>query len=317
MPVDPAATLGGVDLAVPTINIAGRFDRGKLGAFVSRPAFDHFLAAYRQGMSALPPFEHADVPTAFGTVRTYRFDGPDGPPIVLLPGRNGCTPMYEGNLAPLLRLRTVYSIDLLGEAGLSVQHSVISTAAEQARWLDDTLAGLGLDAAHLLGVSIGGWAAVNCAVHRPDRIASLTLLDPVQTFARLNLTPLLASVVMLAPGMPQRWRRGVMRWIAGGADVDHAGPVATLIDAAATDFVVRTPMPRLFVDDQLRSLRTPVLALLAGRSVMLDARRAAARARRLLARGQVEVWPDASHAINGEYPQQIADRLGRFLDYIG
>jgi pimeloyl-ACP methyl ester carboxylesterase len=296
------------------VNIAGRFSHGKLGAFVSGPAFDHFLASYADGMSRLPPFELMDVPTRFGTVRAYRLDGSDaGTPIVLLPGRNASTPMYETNLAPLLRLRTVYSVDLLGEAGLSVQHTAMSNAAEQALWLDDALAGLGLDSAHLLGVSIGGWTAVNCAVHRPRRIASLTLLDPVQTFARLKTTPMLASVVMLAPGMPQRWRRGVMSWISGGADIDDAGPVATLIDAGAKDFVVRSPMPRLFTDDQLRALHMPVLALLGGRSVMLDPRRAESRARRLLARGEVEVWPHASHAINGEYPREIAERLGGFL----
>ncbi len=307
-------TLDAVDLAVPRVNIAGRFDRGGLGAFVGAAAFDHFLTAYRDGMAALPPFEYFDLATAFGSVRAYRFAGPGhGPPVVLLPGRSATTPMYATNLAPLLRSRTVYGIDLLGEAGLSVQHTPIANAAEQAQWLDEALAGLGLESAHLLGVSFGGWTAVNCAVHRPGRIASLTLLDPVQTFARLTLAPVLASVVMLAPGAPERWRRGVMSWIAGGVDVEKDGAVATLIDAAARDFVVRTPVPRMFTDAQLRSLSMPVLALLGGRSVMLDPQQAKARAERLLARGQVEVWPDASHAINGEYPQQIAARVADFL----
>ena len=74
------------------------------------------------------------------------------------------------------------------------------------------------------------------------------------------------------------------------------------------------PPPKPITDDQLRSLDVPVLALIAGRSVMLDAARAAARARNLLPRGQVELWPDASHAINGEYPNEIAERAGSFWD---
>jgi pimeloyl-ACP methyl ester carboxylesterase len=87
-----------------------------------------------------------------------------------------------------------------------------------------------------------------------------------------------------------------------------------LIAAGSTDFMLRSAMPKLFTDDQLRSLNIPVLALIAGRSVMLDAVRAAARARDLLPRGQVELWADASHAINGEYPAEIAERAGRFWD---
>ena len=73
-------------------------------------------------------------------------------------------------------------------------------------------------------------------------------------------------------------------------------------------------MPKAITDEQLRSLDLPVLALIAGRSVMLDPARAVARARRLLPRGQVELWPDASHAINGEYPAEITERAGSFWD---
>ncbi|MED5812601.1 alpha/beta hydrolase [Mycolicibacterium sp. 050232] len=306
-----------MDLQVPEVNIAGRWDRGGLGAFVSEAAFEHFLDAYRAGMAALPPCELFDVPTSFGTVRAYRFAGPDaGAAVVLLPGRNASTPMYRGNLGPLLQRRTVYGIDLLGEAGLSVQRKAIRAGADQAQWLDEALAGLELDRAHLLGVSIGGWTAVNSAVHRPGRIASLTLLDPVFTFTGIPAKAMLASVALFAPGVPERWRRRVHSWIAGGSDLADAPVESALIDAGAKDFTLRTPMPRLFTEEQLRGLDVPVLALIAGRSVMLDPERATARARELLPHGQVELWADASHAINGEYPEEIARRAGRFWDEV-
>jgi hypothetical protein len=47
---------------------------------------------------------------------------------------------------------------------------------------------------------------------------------------------------------------------------------------------------------------------------MLDAARAAGRARNLLRHGQVEIWVDASHAINGEYPAEIAETAAKFWD---
>jgi pimeloyl-ACP methyl ester carboxylesterase len=289
--------------------------RHTIGHFKTERARAHFLSVYDAAMAQLPSVsESTDVPTSFGTVRAYRFDGPSaGAPVVLLPGRNASTPMWRVNIPTLLEHRTVIGIDLLGEAGMSVQDKPITGPDDEAHWLDDALAGLGLDRVHLMGVSIGGWTAVNYAVRRPGRAASLALLDPVFTFAPIPAKALLVSAGLFLP-VPDSVRRRVFSWISGGADVDDSLQEAALISAGSTDYVLRKAMPKLFTDDQLRSLDVPVLALIAGRSVMHDAARAAAQARNLLPRGQVELWPDASHAINGEYPVEIAERATGFWD---
>jgi pimeloyl-ACP methyl ester carboxylesterase len=289
--------------------------RYNVGHFKSERARAHFLGVYQSAMARLPPVsESTDVPTAFGAVRAYRFVAPSaGPPVVLLPGRNASTPMWRVNIPALLEHRTVVGIDLLGEAGMSVQDKPITRPYDEAQWLDDTFVGLGLDRVHVLGVSIGGWTAVNYAVRRPGRAVSLALLDPVMTFAPVPVKALLVSAGMFLP-VPEPLQRRVFSWIAGGADVDKSLPEAALISAGSTDFALRKAMPKPFTDDELAALDIPVLALIAGRSVMLDAARAVSSARSLLPRGQVELWADASHAINGEYPTEIAERSGAFWD---
>jgi pimeloyl-ACP methyl ester carboxylesterase len=147
--------------------------RYRVGRFKSERACSHFLSVYQTAMDQLPPVsESTDVPTSFGTVCTYRFDGPSsGPPVLLLPGRNASTPMWRVNIPALLEHRTLIGIDMLGEAGVSIQDEPIRGPGDEAQWLEETLAGLGLDTVHLLGVSIGGWTAVNYAVRRPGRAA--------------------------------------------------------------------------------------------------------------------------------------------------
>ena len=307
-------------LAVPDVNVAPRSSRTKVGHFVDdfgakdAAGLAHYLNAYRAAIAQLPPFDaRTDVATSFGTVRVYRIDGPTGEtPVMLLPVRCASTPMWRPNLPGLLQHRTVSCVDLLGEAGLSVQDKAIADADDQAQWLDETLVGLGLARAHVLGVSIGGWAAVNYAARKPGRVASLALLDPVQTFARIPIRTLLWSGATMSPGVPELLRRRFLRRISGGADVDDSAPEVRLSSAAMVDFALRLPPPKLITDDQLRSLSIPVLTLLAGRSVMLNATRAAARARKCLPRGQVEVWEDATHAISGEFPERITERAQRF-----
>lgn len=294
---------------------------GEVGRWRSAAARAHFLTVYEAGMAALPVVgESVDVPTTFGTVRAYRFGCtavagvPAERPVVLLPGRNASTPMWAPNLPGLLARRTVYCVDLLGEPGLSLQQLPLTGAADQAWWMGELLTGLGLDSVHLMGVSFGGWSAVNYALHHPARVASLALVDPVMTFAPIPIRTMVAFIPMGLPHTPQWLRRRVLRWITGGAAVSDESPVAALIDAGTADFELHQPAPTLFTDAQLRALDMPVLALIAGRSVIHEGQRAADTARAVLRHGQVELWASASHAISGEFPDEIAARAHRFWD---
>jgi hypothetical protein len=49
---------------------------------------------------------------------------------------------------------------------------------------------------------------------------------------------------------------------------------------------------------------------------MHDATQGADIAEDVLAHGRVKLYPDASHAINGEYPTEIAVDLSSFLDSV-
>lgn len=82
-------------------------------------------------------------------------------------------------------------------------------------------------------------------------------------------------------------------------------------------YALALPPPRRILENRLTGIGQPVLVILAGRSPMHDADGAADLARRALRHGTVLVYPDASHAINGEYPNQIAADLADFLENAG
>lgn len=58
----------------------------------------------------------------------------------------------------------------------------------------------------------------------------------------------------------------------------------------------------------------PVLAVIAGRSVMHDPVAALDTAERVLPAGSVKSYPEATHAINGEYPDALAADIGELLE---
>lgn len=282
--------------------------------FHSPQARAEYETAYDTAFTALPaPAEQRDVRTAWGSARVYRF-GDEGPrPLVLLPGRAGSSIMWEPNLAALAAEHPVWTVDLIGEPGRSEQTAPIRDAADQATWLDDVLRSLDLRNVHLVGYSFGGWLAANLAIRAPGRLASLALIDPVLTFGRLPVGLLARTTLTLLPGL-RRWTRpSFLSWISGGAEVAENDPVATVIDEGMRTFKITLPNPRLFSDAQLRSIQLPVLTMIGGRSVIHDGRRAAARARALLPDAQVELWPDATHAIAGESADAVNARILEFV----
>lgn len=302
------------EISFPEPRIGPGWARRRIGAFRDAVAFERFAAVYREAMDGLPePEEQRTVDTSYGTVRVYRFGTGDGVPLVLMPGRQSCTPLWRTNLPGLVRGgRPVYAVDGLGEPGCSVQSAPMTSGADQAAWIDEMLARLELPRAHVLGVSIGGWLAVQVALHRPERIASVIALDPANTFAPLSWKMIVVSLGSVLPGMPEGLRNRLLGWISGGLDNASEHIEGRLIASGMRDFKVSFPSPALPGADELRSLRVPVLALIAGKSIVHDAEKAAARAR-TLRDSAVEIWPEASHALNGEYPERLAERVHAFL----
>ncbi|MDI2029151.1 alpha/beta fold hydrolase [Saccharopolyspora sp. TS4A08] len=288
-----------------------------VGHWNSREGHSAFMADYGLAWQAMPPPARVlDVRTGFGVVRVYRFDG-TGPtraqhPFVLLPGRSSPSPAWADNMPSLLGLGDVYVVDLLGEPGLSVQEVPIEDAADNAAWLDQTLAALPEERFSLLGLSIGGWTATNLALHFPQRVASLVLIDPAHTFGGIPLGTAIRAIPASVPWLPKAWRDSFASYTAGGAPVGDE-PIARMTETAMRAYTIRLPQPSLFPERDLAALDAPVLAVLAGRSVMHDTAAAAEVAERTLRRGRVVVYPEASHAVGSEEAEAIAAEIGRFL----
>jgi pimeloyl-ACP methyl ester carboxylesterase len=161
----------------------------------------------------------------------------------------------------LLALRSVYTIDLLGEPGMSVQDRPITDDLDQAAWLHDVLALLPEQRIHVAGLSIGGWTAMNLAVHRPEKIASLTLIEPVFVFARMSVEAIVRSIPASVPWLPKKMRDDFNGWTAGGAPVEDE-PVARMIEAGMT-YRLKLPIPGVIDEARIAALDIPTLVIFA------------------------------------------------------
>ncbi|MEU4209253.1 alpha/beta fold hydrolase [Streptomyces sp. NPDC026206] len=283
----------------------------EISSFASDDARVRILAAYDRAMESWPePREERDVQTGSGTTRVHCYGTGDGTPVVLLHGQCAAPAEWGPNVAALAEGRTVLAVDRVGEPGYSTQTAPIRTQDATAAWLEEVLAGLGLERAHLVGHSYGGWVALNQAVRFPGRVASVTAYDPPRALAPLKPGFVLGAVAgfVLGEKFQRRWLSRLIGETGASAEVDEAQ--ARLSLEAMRGFRVRLLPPPGMSDDELRSIAAPVLVMLGGGSRVHDARRAEARARRLMPDVRTEVVPGAGHGMPVEL---LNNRVPAFL----
>ncbi|WP_431042459.1 alpha/beta fold hydrolase [Streptomyces sp. P1-3] len=270
-----------------------------MGRFTGVEARGRFLDAYDRAMEHWPsPREERDIETRFGSTRVHVHGEGDGIPLVLLPGQNATPAVWASSVAAFAEGRPVLAVDRVGEPGYSSQTAPIRTADDTAAWLEEVLTGLGADRAHLVGHSYGGWVALNHAVRAPGRVASLTLADPVGALAPLRPGFVLGAVAALLSGSERFQRRWFTRLVGDPGESPEAAEAQTrVVLEAMRGYRGRLIPPRRIGDEELRSVTAPVLLLMGGDSRATDARRAEARARRLLPDARTEIVRGAGHAI--------------------
>ncbi|TQL67672.1 pimeloyl-ACP methyl ester carboxylesterase [Nocardioides albertanoniae] len=289
-----------------------------VGHFRTPEGRETYTQAYAAAFAALPePTETQDVETTFGTVRAYAWVSPnrvDEVPVVLVPGRASGVPMWGENLHDFVEHRTVYAFDAIGDSGLSEQTMPLRGMDDNARWVEEALGGLGLDRVHLVGHSQGGGLAAAVAVRHPDRLASLTLLEPIMTFGMLPAWAIGWSAVAALPFLPDSWRDRALNRIGGVEDdeVDPDDPMARMIAAGTKHFDSGSlPTPSRLTEKQMRALRMPVYVAIASDKSLAGGEDAATRAAKV-PEATVKIWPKTTHSLPMQVTAELDAELERF-----
>ena len=108
----------------------------------------------------------------------YWTQGEGASTVVLLHGISCSVLEWEHNIAALAQTHQVVALDLLG-CGLSDKPVDADYDMQaQARFVFDFMDTMGLTSVHLVGNSMGGRIAMECAAMQPERVKSLVLSAP-------------------------------------------------------------------------------------------------------------------------------------------
>jgi pimeloyl-ACP methyl ester carboxylesterase len=270
-----------------------------------------YMAAYQSVLYLWPvPSEPIGIETRFGTTHGNACGSQDNPAMVLLPGFGANSTMWFANVAALSNQYRVYALDTPGQPGKSIPREALNPLNCSA-WITEVLDGIGLEKAHFVGVSLGGWLALNFAIHVPERVDHVVLLDPAASLEKMSTTFLLHSFI---PIMVHPTRSGLIkyfRWMTRGYQVNPAWAELMLLGILNT-----RPQPPIratpFSDEQLSTIRAPVLVLIGSRSVIYNPVSVQRRAAQMIPNVQAEIIPEASHALIEEKSELVNSRILQF-----
>ncbi len=256
----------------------------------------------------------------------YDRAGPGGEvPVVLLHAGVADRRMWEPLWLSLTAERDAVRLDLRGFGESTARPEGAFSHADDVL---GALAELGVERCRLVGASLGAGVAVEAALARPERVASLLLCAPGGSLIP-EMTPQLRAFItaenaaMEAEDLDAAVQANVSWWLVGphrdAADVDPA--VCDLVrrmqrrafevTAGWDDVEEREPEPPAL--DRLGEITAPTLVLQGG--LDLDAiHETASRLTENIPGARRVDWPDTAHLPSLERPEAFGDLLAEWID---
>ena len=177
--------------------------------------------------------------------------------------------------------------------------------------LDEFLSRLGLDRVHLIGYSMGGWAAAEFAAFYPRRLKSLSLLTPIGL--RLPDNPGVDMFQLSVPELMDRLFNDKVvqqEFTPDPANFDEGIHLYSEFAAAAR--LVWAPRYNLALERRLQRLTCPTLVVRAEDDRLVPNEMAEKYAE-ILPNCRLEKIPETGHELCLERPTALATVLNRFI----
>lgn len=220
--------------------------------------------------------------------------------------------MWQANIVGFSKQHTVYAIDALGDAGGSVQQVPLTSMEDVTGWMSETLTGLGIERAHIVGHSFGGGYAANFARIHPEQVQTLTLLEPAFALNFPSLSVMFWATIGSLEFLPEPWRQYGLAQLSGEEmdEVASDDPMARMISAASAYYSTALPTPTTLTTEELKKLSMPVYVALADVSPITE--NGAAENAGQIPHVTVRVWANTTHSLPMEVAEELTSELSRF-----
>ncbi|NER83243.1 MAG: alpha/beta hydrolase [Leptolyngbya sp. SIO1D8] len=280
-----------------------------------------FLSAYDARAEQWPvASETTLIKTSYG--QTFvRISGPvNGPSMVLLHGHSENSLNWLPNIKELSQRHRTYTIDIISDPGRSTYTKILRIADDFSNWLDEVLDGLGLNVGiNLVGLSYGGWLAIQYALRFQQKVKKLVLIAP----AGISSFPLRFIVFAIFLSLFQfrikflferltRWM--FIDFLKSSENEDEFNDWFDFIYLGMKSHKSQPIVfAKTFTDKELQSLKVPTLFLTGQNEIVYSVEKAINRLQSLTPNVETEVIKNAGHDLPIARPQEVNRAILKFL----
>ncbi len=214
------------------------------------------------------------------------------PPLILLHGSGMNSSMWLGELQEYAKYYRVYAVDLPGEPGKSFPTQMPLTDTSYSDWLHDVIVKLNIKKANVVGISLGGWMALNFAIAFPDDVSRLVLISPS------GIGKQKVSFLFYAIWYGLKGEKGIEKLISkinGGKQLNPS--MLQYQKCIRNGFRYRTGKIPIVSDENIRNLTVPCYVIVGERDIMLSSKDTIQRIRKLLPMAQTNYLEGEGHAL--------------------
>ncbi|UCE43257.1 MAG: alpha/beta hydrolase [Candidatus Aminicenantes bacterium] len=289
--------------------------------FRSETAKKQYLAFYDEFAKDWPVKSEARmVDTSYG--KTYvRISGPvDAPSLVLMHGANATSLSWIPNIEALSQNYRTYAVDTIYDPGRSVFTKILKVTDDYMTWMDELLLELDLgNGINMIGMSYGGWLTSQYALRHPEKLDNIVLLAPAATVLPLGPGFLRSALISI---LPHRYfvKKGIEPIFTDLWKKDEAGRTLAEKWVDHMDLGLRSFKPKMMVsptvlsDEELNSLKMPVLLMIGENEKIYSAEEAVARIKNVAPRIKAEIIPGAGHDLPVVQAEMVNQKILDFLE---
>jgi pimeloyl-ACP methyl ester carboxylesterase len=257
-------------------------------------------------------YETKHVETRFGSTHTVISGNRTGKSIVLWHGGNANSTTWTNWIAALGPTYRLYAIDTIGEMGKSAASRPSKTGPAYGQWAAETLEGLGLRRANMIGASNGGWLIIKLGSVAPEVIGSAVLISSAG-FRPINKKFVLRFMMPYLIKSPPEMARRFLELLSP-PDLPPNPDILEQFELIMEHFRLDQRSPPVIPNVEIRRLTAPTCLMMGQYEVTFDPYRVIERGLSLLPNViRAEIVPGVGHMMTHERPDLVITRVTSFL----